>query len=104
MTIKKQMTILIAAAMVAAAPAAYAQQSSADDAPAAEQAVSQIRVKGLVEKTDDGVALNDGDTLYMLKGEKDFSSYIGKTVLVTGRGASSEQGMEILVEQLVEVK
>jgi len=83
---------------------AYAQQPSAGDETAVEQATAQVRVKGLVEKTTDGVFLSDGNTVYALKGEKDLSPYIGKTVLVIGEGTSSDQGMDILVEQIVELK
>lgn len=104
MKIKKNLTILITAAMTAAASMTYAQQPGADEQPAAEQATSQVRVKGMVEKTADGVTLSDGGTIYALKGEKDFSPYIGKTVLVIGEGSSSDSGMEILVDQIVQVE
>jgi len=104
MTIKKSLAILTTAAMMATASMAYAQQPGANEEVAAKSAVSQVRVKGLIEKTVDGVTLSDGDIVYTLKGEKDFSPYIGKTVLVIGEGTSSDMGMQILVEQIVEVE
>jgi len=104
MNIKQNLTILITATMMAASSMAYAQQPSAGEAVAAEQATAQVRVKGLVEKTADGVTLSDGESVYTLKGDKDLTAYTGKTVLVVGEGTSSDQGMEILVEQIVEVK
>ena len=104
MTIKKSLTILTTAAMMAAASMTYAQQPSAKEDAAVQTAVSQVRVKGRIEKTVDGVTLSDGDAVYTLKGEKDLSAYLGKIVLVIGEGTSSDQGMQIMVEQIVEVE
>jgi hypothetical protein len=110
----KEILMLTIAAMIAMGSLAYAQDNNAGTEPAAAQdnnagtesvagqSVSQIQAHGVVEKTDHGVTLFDGKTTYLLKSENDLDSFAGKSVTVAGHGYTSDTGMVILVNQIVE--
>ena len=106
MNMKKNVTMLTLAAMIAAGSVSFAQnnKTDAESEPTEEQSVAQVQVKGVLEKTAAGIVLLDGETAYLLKGKKDLEPLLGKTVMVTGDGVSSDAGMEILVKQIAVLK
>jgi hypothetical protein len=108
MNFKKNLAIMTITAMMTAGPLAYAQEpgTKTETRAATTQAATQeIRVKGIVEKTDKGITLAAGEKTYLLRGKTDLSSYAGKTVIITGKGYTSDAGgMVILVSQVIEMK
>ena len=106
MNVKKTVAALILAIIIAMGSLASAQENNAkeDSNPAEEQSISRIQIKGMIEKTADGAALMDGETAYLLKGKKDLDLFVGKTVLVTGDGYTSDSEMIIVVKQIQELK
>ena len=106
MNVKKNLTMLTFAAMIAVGSLASAQENNAETVPkpAEGQSIARIQIKGVVEKINNDVILLDGETTYLLKGEKDLDSFAGKTVMVTGDGYASDAGMVLLVKQIAELK